>query len=155
MEGSVSLPPELKVFLISIVPIVEMKGGIPIGVGAGVPVLTATLLGILGTCVQIPFNLLLIHYLVTFAHRHPLTHRFLTWSQSRSEKHKDLINKWGPLGIAILVGIPIPGTGLWTGTVAGTIIGLNWWQLVVGLVIGTIMAGILVGLATAGVATFL
>lgn len=151
MEGIVNLLPELKVFFVSIIPIVEMKGGIPIGVGAGVPVVTATVIGILGTCVQIPLNLLLIHYLVKFAHLHPLTHRFLTWSQERSHKHKALIDRWGVVGIAVLVGIPIPGTGLWTGTVAGTIIGLNWKQLLVGLILGTIIAGILIGLATAGV----
>lgn len=145
------MPVQLRVLLISIIPIVEMKGGIPIGVAQGLGVIEATLFGILGTCLQIPFNLLLIELLVKFAHKNPYTHRFLTWSRSRSEKHQALINRWGMVGVAVLVGIPIPGTGLWTGTVAGTLIGLNRWPIVLGLILGTIMAGVLVGLTTAGI----
>lgn len=144
------MPPELKVFLVSIVPIVEMKGGIPVGVAHGLSVPTATLLGILGTCVQIPLNILLMEYLLKLAHRNQHAHRFLTWSRSRSEKHRGLINRWGPIGIAILVGIPIPGTGLWTGTVAGSLIGVSRLLMVTGLLVGTVMAGVLVGLATMG-----
>lgn len=150
-RGRVRLPPELKVFLVSIIPIVEMKGGIPVGVAHGLPVSTATLLGILGTFVQIPLNILLMEYLLRLAHRNPYANRFLAWSRSRSEKHRSMINRWGPIGVAILVGIPVPGTGLWTGTVAGSLIGLNRLLILVGLAIGTIMAGVLVGLATAGI----
>jgi uncharacterized membrane protein len=145
------VPPELKVFLVSIIPIVEMKGSIPLGVSQGVSVPVATVLGILGTFVQLPANVLLMELLVRFAHRHERLHRFLLWSQRRSEKHRALLNRWGLIGVALLVGIPLPGTGLWTGTVAGYLIGINRWYIVTGLVIGTISAGILVGLATAGI----
>lgn len=145
------MPISLRVLLVSIIPIVEMKGGIPFGVNQGLPVLEATLLGILGTTLQIPFNLLFMEILMRFAHRNPTLHRFLVWSQERSHRHQDLINRWGLLGVAFLVGIPIPGTGLWTGTVAGRLIGLSTWPIVIGLVLGTIMAGILVGLTTAGI----
>lgn len=139
------------VLLVSALPVVEMKGGIPLGMAHGLSALKATALAILGTCLQIPFNLLLISVLASLAHRNRYAHRFLTWSEQRSEKHRDLINRWGLIGVAVLVGIPIPGTGLWTGTVAGYLIGLRRWHLVAGLVLGTIMAGVLVGLAAAGV----
>lgn len=149
------LPPELLVLLVSAVPVVEMKGGIPLGLARGLSPLEATLIAIVGTCLQIPFNLLLIELLGRLAHRNPYAHRFLLWSQERSHKQKDLINRWGLLGVAVLVGIPIPGTGLWTGTVAGYLIGLHRWTLVLGLVLGTLMAGTIVGLAAAGVTRLL
>lgn len=145
------MPISLRVLLVSIIPIVEMKGGIPFGVNQGLPVLEATVLGILGTSLQIPFNLLLIEVLMRLAHRNPTLNRFLIWSQARSHRHQALVHRWGMFGVAVLVGIPIPGTGLWTGTVAGKLIGLSTWPIVIGLVLGTIMAGVLVGLTTAGI----
>jgi uncharacterized membrane protein len=149
------LLPELKVILTSMVPILEMKVGIPVGVGLGLPIWYATLLSIFGTCLQIPFNLFLIRGLTWLAERLSLANRFLLWSRARSEKHRDMINRWGTFGVAILVGIPIPGTGLWTGTVAGSLIGLNLWRITAGLVVGTIMAGVIVGLAVAGVVSLI
>lgn len=145
------LSPKLTVLLTSMVPVLEMKAGIPVGVKMGLTVPEATLLGIIGTCVQIPLNLLLINLLIRMADRYPLARRLLDWSRRRSEQHRGSINRWGMLGVAVLVGVPIPGTGLWTGTVAGTLIGLNRWWLVAGLIVGTVMAGVLVGLTTAGV----
>lgn len=145
------MPPELKVLLLSAVPLVEMKGGIPLGVALGLPIVKAGLLGILGTCLQIPFNLLLAEALTRLAHRNRHAHRFLTWSRERSTKHQSLVNGWGMVGVAVLVGIPIPGTGLWTGTMAGYALGLDRRALVTGLILGTIVAGALVCLATLGV----
>ena len=147
--------PELKVLLLSAVPLVEMKGGIPLGVHLGLPIVEACILGILGTCLQIPFNLLLAEWLVRLAGRNRHAARFLEWSRHRSIKHQRTVNRLGFLGVAILVGIPIPGTGLWTGTMAGYALGLSRFSLVLGLVVGTAVAGVLVGLATAGIWHFL
>jgi len=137
------------------VPVLEMKVGIPVGVSLGLPIWYAALLGIFGTALQIPLNLLLISGLSWLAERFPLANRFLLWSRSRSERHRGMIDRWGIFGVAILVGIPIPGTGLWTGTVAGSLIGLSLWRITAGLVVGTIMAGIIVALAVAGVVSLI
>jgi len=145
------LPSELIVILTSMVPVAEMKVGIPVGVSLGLPIWLATILGIIGTALQIPLNLLLIRGLTWLAERVSLANRFLLWSRIRAERQRAMINRWGILGVAILVGIPIPGTGLWTGTVAGSLIGLTLWRITAGLIVGTVMAGIIVGLTVAGV----
>lgn len=146
------LPPALLAFLVSCVPILEMKAGIPLGVAQGLDPVLATLLGIAGTLVQLPFNLLFLRLLVRWAERIPAARRFWVWSRYRSRKHRPLVRRYGWLGVAFIVGVPIPGTGLFTGTVAGALIGLETKLLVLGLFLGTVAAGILVGLTAAGVA---
>jgi len=133
------------------VPILEFKAGIPLGVARGLSPVSATVLGILGTLVQVPFNLLFLKLLISLAERFWPARRFLVWSRMRARKHRRLIRRYGTAGVAILVGIPIPGTGLFTGTVAGSLIGLDTARLLTGLILGTVIAGTLVGLTAAGV----
>lgn len=133
------------------VPILEFKAGIPIGIAKGLNPVWATVAGITGTLVQVPFNLLFLRLLRGWAERFLPARRFLVWSRLRARKHRTMIRRWGILGVAFIVGVPIPGTGLFTGTVAGTLIGLDTPRLILGLVLGTVTAGILVALATTGV----
>lgn len=143
--------PALQVFLMSAVPILEFKAGIPLGIARGLHPAWATALGIAGTLVQLPFNLLFLHLLRRWAGRYRPARRFLVWSRMRARKHRQTVRRYGVLGVAIIVGVPIPGTGLFTGTVAGSLIGLPTWPLVLGLVLGTIAAAALVTLTTQGI----
>ncbi len=145
------MPPGLLVFLVSAVPIAEMKVGIPMGIARGLDPVPAVILGILGTLAQLPFNLLFLRVLVNLAQRMPLARRFYVWSRFRSRKHRSLVRRFGILGVALIVAVPLPGTGLFTGTLAGSLIGLGPWQLAIGLMLGTLCAGIIVGLAAIGV----
>jgi uncharacterized membrane protein len=130
---------------------VELKVGIPLGIHQGVHPVLAVFLGIVGTMIQLPFNLLVLRLLISLAERFPAARRFLVSSRYRSRKHRPMIRRYGIFGVALLVAIPVPGTGLFTGTVAGSLIGLGNRSLAVGLAVGTAVAGILVGLAATGV----
>lgn len=132
-------------------PILEFKVGIPLGIAKGMSPVSAMIVGMLGTLVQVPFNLLFLKLLFRLAERFRAARRLLVWSRMRARKHRKLVRRWGMLGVAFIVGIPIPGTGLFTGTVAGSLIGLDNRSLVIGLVLGTIVAALLVMLATTGV----
>lgn len=132
-------------------PIVEFKVGIPYGIAHGMPPVWATAIGIAGTLVQVPFNLLFLKLLFKLAERFRGARRFLVWSRMRARKHRPLVRRYGVLGVAFIVGVPIPGTGLFTGTVAGSLIGLDNRSLVLGLVLGTVVAATLVALAATGV----
>lgn len=149
------LHPALQVFLVSAVPILEFKAGIPLGIAHGMSPIWATVLGVLGTLVQLPFNLLFLRLLRNWAEHRPAARRFLIWSRLRARKYRPIIRRYGILGVALVVGVPIPGTGLFTGTVAGSLIGLDTRSLVTGLVLGTVVAGILVALATTGIVRIL
>ena len=138
-------------FLISVVPILEFKAGIPLGIAKGVDPVWATVLGVSGTLVQVPFNLLFLRLLRAWAERFRPARQFLVWSRMRARKHRAMVRRWGTLGVAFIVGVPIPGTGLFTGTVAGSLIGLDTPRLILGLVLGTVVAGVLVALAATGV----
>lgn len=139
----------------SAVPILEFKAGIPLGIARGLDPVWATALGIAGTLVQVPFNLLFLKLLRTWAERWRPARRFLVWSRMRARKHRHLVRRYGMLGVAFIVGIPIPGTGLFTGTVAGSLIGLATGPLLTGLVLGTIAAAVLVTLTTQGIVQLL
>lgn len=143
--------PALKVFIVSAIPILEFKAGIPLGIHRGLSPVTATVIGILGTLVQVPFNLLFLRLLTNLAKRWRPARQFLVWSRLRARKHRTLVRKYGVLGVAFLVGVPIPGTGLFTGTVTGSLIGLQTIPLVIGLVLGTVVAAILVALVSTGI----
>lgn len=121
------------------------------GIARGISPFWATVIGALGTLMQLPFNLLFLNLLRKLAVRVPAARRFLVWSRMRARKHRTLVRRYGMLGVAFIVAIPIPGTGLFTGTVAGSLIGLGTTSLVVGLVLGTVVAAALVGLVSAGV----
>lgn len=125
--------------------------GIPLGIAKGLSPFWATLAGILGTLVQVPFNLLFLKLLRSWAERFRPARRFLVWSRMRARKHRQVIRRYGIFGVAFIVGVPIPGTGLFTGTVAGSLIGLDTGRLVLGLVLGTVSAAVLVALAATGV----
>jgi len=135
----------------SAVPILEFKAGIPLGIAQGLHPAWATLMGILGTLLQLPFNLLFLHLLRGWAGHYRPARRFLVWSRLRARKHRRTVRRYGVFGVAIIVAVPIPGTGLFTGTVAGSLIGLATWPLVLGLVLGTVAAAVLVTFTAQGV----
>jgi uncharacterized membrane protein len=153
--GVESLTPELLVLLVSATPILEMKAGIPVGIAAGLPLLQTTLLAIAGTCLQIPLNLLGMILLDRGARRVSWARDLLEWSNRRTERYRHLIDRFGVFGVALVVGVPLPGTGLWTGTVAGHLLTLPYWTIARGLVLGTVMAALIVALLTGSVVAVL
>ena len=148
----------LIVFLISMVPLIELRGSIPVGLlwGEPIPVLPLYIICILGNMLPVPFIYLFARKVLEWGSDKKYIGKFFKWCLEKGEKGgKKLQEKAGKTGLffalLIFVGIPLPGTGAWTGTIAASILDMDFKRSILAVMLGVILAGIIMGLASAGV----
>ena len=146
------------VFLISMVPLIELRGSIPVGLlwGEPIPVLPLYIICILGNMLPVPFIYLFARRVLEWGADKKYIGKFFKWCLEKGEKGgKKLQEKAGKTGLffalLIFVGIPLPGTGAWTGTLAASILDMDFKRSILAVMLGVILAGIIMGLASAGV----
>jgi len=145
------LPPEWATFLVSMLPIVELRGAIPYAIAAGIPWPKAYLLAVAGNLVPI-VPILLFLGPVSEALRHlPGLGRFFDWLFHHTRRKSGVIEKYGPLGLVIFVAIPLPVTGGWTGAAAAYLFGFRFTRSFPAIALGVMLAGVVVTLAVQGV----
>ena len=133
----------LTVMFISMLPIVEVKGSIPFGVlTLGMPLIEVFIIAIIGSCIPAPF---ILFYIKKIIHRlQNSKNRFLNRASnfliSKVEKHSAKVHKWGYLAIFIFVALPIPGTGVWTGSLLAAMMDLRVKYALPVIVAGNIVA---------------
>ena len=130
----------LLVFFISMVPIVELRGAIPIGLGLGLPALPTYFLCVLGNMLPVPFI-----YLIG-----PICRFCINKGEKGGRALEAKAGRGLTLALLLFVGIPLPGTGAWTGTLAGSILDMKFKDVLVACMGGVLLAGIIMGLASAG-----
>ena len=128
----------LMVFFISMVPVIELRGAIPIGLGMGLPALPTYLVCVLGNMLPVPFISL-------FARKF-----FITKGEKGGRKLEEKAGKGLTVALLLFVGIPLPGTGAWTGTLAASILDMKFKDVLIACMGGVLLAGIIMGLASAG-----
>lgn len=150
----------LLVFLVSMLPLIELRGSIPIGLsslwGLALPVLPLYIVCIIGNMLPVPFIYLFARKFLVWGANKKYIGKFCKWCLEKGEKGgKKLQEKAGKTGLffalLIFVGIPLPGTGAWTGTLAASILDMDFKTSVAAVMLGVILAGIIMGLASAGV----
>lgn len=149
---------EFKIFLIAMSPIVELRGSIPIALGIyQLPVWSAYFISIIGNLVPVIFILLLLESVSKFlSQRFHFFNRFFTWLFERTRrKHTKKFERFKEFALVILVAIPLPFTGAWTGSICAFVFGIPFRKAFPLITLGVIIAGILVTLATLGVINFL
>ena len=102
------------------VPVIELRGALPLGVGMGLPPLAAAAIAIIGNLVPVPFILILLQKIFDFMRTKKHTKKLVLWLEKKAEKNRTKIDKYGWLGLIILVAIPLPGTGAWTGALVSS-----------------------------------
>jgi uncharacterized membrane protein len=139
------LSPELVVVLIAALPIVELRGALPVGIlFFGMPWWQALLWAVLGNIAPIIVALLLLERIVAWLSHVPLFRRFFEWLFARARSKSASIEKYEFWGLATFVGIPLPGTGAWTGAVAAEVLGLSYWKALLSIFVGVLMAAVVV-----------
>lgn len=145
----------LIVFLVSMVPLIELRGAIPIGIASGVPLLPLYILAIIGNMLPVPFIYWFAQKVLVWGSDKKVIGRFFTWCLNKGESGgKKLQEKAGRglfLALLLFVGIPLPGTGAWTGTLAASILNMGFKKSVIAVMLGVILAGIIMGLGSVGV----
>ncbi len=145
------------VFALSTVPIIELKGSIPVGLSLGVPVWHCFLLAIFGSMILSPLLILLTRRILAWLINSDvkLLHRFGTWQQNRLAKRGTKLKRYGSLlFLFALVAIPLPTTGVWTGSMVAGLFGIRMRTALPIIFVANCVAGALVwliwGFATAG-----
>lgn len=138
-----NLSEEVITFLISMFPIVELRGAIPVGVMFDIPSWKLYLLAVIGNMLPIPFILWFGRPIVNYCLESRFLRKFGQWLHGKVEKHKDEILKYGTWGLLIFVAIPLPGTGAWTGALAAALIDLRIKKAVPSILLGVMIAGII------------
>ena len=144
----------LWVAFISMVPLIELRGAIPVGVGMGLPLVPTYILAVLANMVPVPFIYLFARKVLEWGADKKFIGKFFTFCLEKGEKGgKKLQSTAGKglfIALLIFVGIPLPGTGAWTGTLAASILDMDFKSSVFAVLGGVLMAGIIMGLASAG-----
>ncbi|HEZ7989634.1 MAG TPA: small multi-drug export protein [Ruminococcus sp.] len=139
-------------FLISMVPIVELRGGIPIGVGMGVDWKLAVAICMIGNMLPVPFIFFFARRILEWGKDKPVIGKFFTWCLEKGHKGGEkLCEKAGRgtfFALMIFVGIPLPGTGAWTGTLAASLLDFDFKKSILSVMCGVILAAIIITVAT-------
>lgn len=139
--------PELVVVIISALPIVELRGALPIGINQfHLPWYQALYLAIIGNMLPVPFLLLFFESLAKVISRTEIGRRLVDWLFQRTRRHTAIVEKYETIGLMAFVAIPLPGTGAWTGSVAAFLFGLKFSRALLSITAGVIISG---GIVTA------
>lgn len=139
----------LIVFLISMVPLIELRGAIPYAVGFQLPLLPSYIVAIIGNMLPVPFIFLFARKVLEIGSGWPVVGGFCRWCMEKGERGGEkLTAKAGRglyLALLLFVGIPLPGTGAWTGTLAASILNMDFKKSVIAVMGGVILAGFIMG----------
>ena len=136
---------ELCVFFCSMLPIIECRGAIPLGFALGLPWWQTCLLSTAGNLLPVPFILLFIRAILKWMRecRVSFFNKIAAWLDRKIEKHKGTIEKYSYWGVMLFVGIPLPGTGAWTGSLIAAVLGLEWKKSFLAAIGGVLMATVI------------
>lgn len=145
--------------LVSMVPIVELRGAIPIGVTAGVPWQAAVAISMVGNMIPVPFIFFFARKILEWGKDKPYIGKFFTWCLEKGhhggEKLQAKAGKGMFWALLLFVGIPLPGTGAWTGTLAASLLDLDFKKSVLAVTCGVLLAAVIITVLTLmGVAAF-
>nr|MDK2850770.1 hypothetical protein [Candidatus Cloacimonadota bacterium] len=139
------LDPRVIVLIISMLPIIELRGAIPFAIWVfRMPWHEAVLLSIIGNMIPIPFLLLIIDWFFMLISKVPLGAKFTHWLYARTRRKGKAIQRYEAIGLVSFVGIPLPGTGGWTGSLASRIFGISFWRSMLFIFIGVLVASAIV-----------
>lgn len=144
----------LIVFLISMLPLIELRGAIPYGVLFGLPTIPTYIVAIIGNMLPVPIIYLFARKVLVWGQDKPLIGKLFTFFLEKGEKGGQKLQAKAGRGLFValllFVGIPLPGTGAWTGTLAASILKMDFKSTIVAVILGVLLAGVIMALASNG-----
>ncbi len=145
----------ITVFFISMVPLIELRGAIPYSAVMGLPLVQSYIVAILGNMLPVPIIYLFARKVLEWGVDKPVIGGFFTWCLEKGKRGGEKLQAKAGRGLfialLIFVGIPLPGTGAWTGTLVASLLDIDFKSSILAVMGGVLMAGIIMGLASAGV----
>ena len=142
----------LLTMLISMLPVVELRGGLPTGVAMGLPIPTAFAASLVGNMIPVPFIILFVRPLFRWVRVHiPRLGGFVARLESRAKEKSVDVSRYQTWGLLIFVAIPLPGTGAWTGALIAAVLNMRLKRAVPVIFAGVVIAGCIITVLTYGV----
>ena len=142
--------------LISMLPVVELRGGLPAGVALGLPIPLSFAASLLGNMLPVPFVILFARPVFQWVRAHiPALGSFVTELETRAYAKSKNVKKYEAWGLLIFVAIPLPGTGAWTGALIASVLNMRLKRAVPVIFLGVIIAGSIMTVLTYGVSVLL
>jgi len=145
----------LFVFFVSMVPLIELRAAVPIALGMNLPVLPSYIVCIVGNMLPVPIIFLFARKVLEWGADKPVIGKFFTFCLEKGHKGGEKLKQKAGRGLFValllFVGIPLPGTGAWTGTLAASLLDMDFKSSVFAVLFGVVLAGVIMGLASAGV----
>lgn len=137
-------------FLISMIPLVELRGAVPYAISTGIPLWQALLIGVIGNMLPVPIIFFFARHILEWGKEKPIIGNFFSWCLNKGHRGgQKLEEAAGDKGIfwtlLLFVGIPLPGTGAWTGTLAASILDWDFKRSVLAVMLGVVLAGLIMG----------
>ena len=154
MEENILFNKYLYVFLISMVPLIELRGAIPYSQLFGLPLLPSYIIAVIGNMLPVPIIFLFARKVLEWGSDKPVIGKFFSFCLEKGhkggQKLKEKAGKGLPIALLLFVGIPLPGTGAWTGTLAASLLDMDFKSSVIAVMLAVLLAGIIMGAASAG-----
>lgn len=141
---------ETALFLVSMLPLVELRGAVPLGVAAGMPWYEILPICYLGNLLPIPFLLLFTERLLDWLARMPGVKGVANWYTLKLNNKKEHITKYAKWGLFLFVAVPLPGTGAWSGAMIASILKMPPIRAFVSIAMGVVAAGLIMAIASSG-----
>lgn len=141
----------LKTLFIGMLPVLEIRGAIPVGVAAGLDPWSAFFVGFVGNMLPVPFLILLTRKIIEWMKKHHILDKLTSFLERKGSQKAQTVQKYSFWGLFILVAIPLPGTGAWTGALVASLLDMRLKRALPAIAMGVIVAGLIVLLAIYGV----
>lgn len=142
---SAKIPNEVTVFIVSLLPVLELRGGLIAARLLNMNAIRAFLFCFVGNMLPIPFILLFIRKIFDWMRHWKYLGKFIQKMEKKAEKHRGTIEKYGIWGLLLLVAVPLPGTGGWTGALVAAIMDIRMRRALPVIALGVFIAGLIVG----------
>ena len=141
---------ELVIFIISLMPILELRGGLLAATLLDVEFVRAAIICILGNVLPIPFVLLFLKYILKILSKWKFTTKIVNWLEKKVHDKREQIDKYGYLGLVLFVGVPLPGTGAWTGCLVAALLDMDRKKSFACVLCGVVMASVIMMIISYG-----
>lgn len=140
------------VLLLSMIPVLELRASIPVGSSLGLNAWQCAVAAIVGNMIPVPFVILFIRKIFAYLKENwPKLSRFVERLEAKAEKKKPLVQKYAILGLTLLVAIPLPGTGAWTGALVAAMLDIRLKRAIPCILLGVVIAAVIVTMITYGI----
>ena len=141
----------LKTLFIGMLPVLEIRGAIPVGVAAGLDPWSAFFVGFVGNMLPVPFLILLTRKMIEWMKKHHILDKLTSFLERKGSQKAQTVQKYSFWGLFILVAIPLPGTGAWTGALVASLLDMRLKRALPAIGMGVAVAGLIVLALTYGV----